>query len=323
MLLINLWHIPIHFGESLSAGSSATNTLMTYITYFIPFHVNLFILITGYFGGGKNCMRSLLKNLLLIYFYSIGLGMFSLIVLGKFSYQDTFLPISSLTWWFMTMYTVMLLISPIIEKYMQDCSRKTIYSILIGALFVDLYLGHFRHAEGIYYGSMGIPHFVCMYLLGVWIRKEGLSLVRRLPWKRTCLLIFILCAIAIQYKAIAWLSWVELAEYCSPYSMVMSVLIFLLFANVNISEYLRKPILFFSSSAISVYMITEYPTIREMLKNMFASRYLSCNSGLTEITIILYSTVIAFVIPCLIDKVRIPITNYIKDRIITYLDSKS
>lgn len=323
MLLINLWHIPMHFEESLSAGSSATNTLMTYITYFIPFHVNIFILIMGYFGGGNNCRNSLIKNLLLVYFYSVSLGIISLLLSEEFNYQDAFMPISSLTWWFMTMYTVMLLISPIIERFMQDCSRKTIYSILIGALFVDLYLGHFRHVAGIYNGSFGTIHFVCMYLIGVWVRKEGLSLVRRLPWKRTCLLIFILCAIAIQYKAIAWLSWVELAEYCSPYSIVMSVLIFLLFANINVSESLRKPILFFSSSAISVYLITGYPAILEILKNMFASIYLSCNSTLTEITIILYSTVIAFVIPCLIDKVRIPITNYIKDRIITYLDSKS
>jgi surface polysaccharide O-acyltransferase-like enzyme len=322
MLLINLWHIPIHFGNTLSQGTSTTNVLMTYVTYFISFHVNLFILITGYFGveGGKKCISALVKTLLLVYFYSITLGIVSQIVLGYFNYRDVFMPISSKTWWFMTMYTVMLLIAPIIEKYVQDCSRKTIYAIAGGALFVDLYLGHFRHVEGIYDEGLGMTHFVCMYLLGVWIRKEGLNLVRLLPWTRTCLVLFILCIMVIQYKAIAWVSWTEIASYSGPYSIAMSMLVFLLFANINIPESLRKPILFFSSSAISVYLITEYPTILEILKTLFASAYPSCSDSAMEVVLVSHCIIIAFVVPCLIDKVRIPVTNYAKDRITQIID---
>lgn len=321
MLLINLWHVHGQLMRSLNLESSSTNTLMTYVSYFIPFHVNLFILITGYFGigGGKSCKNALLKNFLLIFFYSISLGVVSLLISGYFSWQHAFMPISTPTWWFMTMYTVMILIAPVIEKYVHNCSRKTIYAIAAGALFVDLYLGHFRHVGGISDEGYGMTNFVCLYLLGVWIRKEGLNLVRRLPWTRACIAISIMCVMAIQYKAIAWYSWIDLTAYCSPYSIVMSVLVFLLFANINIHESLRKPILFFSSSAISVYLITEYPSIREMLKPVFASAFLSCTNIYMEILVILLSTVIGFVVPCLIDKVRIPITNYAKDRILKFL----
>ncbi len=319
MLLINLWHIPIHFGDTLSLGTSATNNLMTYATYFISFHVDLFILITGYFGV-RDCKSALLKNLLLTYFYSIALGIVVYFVLGHCSLHDAILPISSKTWWFMTMYTVMLLIAPFIEKYVQNCSCKAIYAIAAGALFVNLYLGHFHHVFGIYDEGLGMTNFVCMYLIGVWIRKEGINLSRKLPWARTCLAICILCVMAIQYKAIAWVSWKGLAAYCGPYSIVMSTLVFLFFANINIHESLRKPILFFSSSAISVYLITEYPAILEMLKALFASSYPSCSGVTMELAFISSCVAIAFVVPCIIDKVRIPITNYAKDRITKIID---
>ena len=320
MLLINLWHIHGHYMRVLNIGDSSSNIFMTYVTYFIPFHVNLFILVAGYFGGGKNCVKALVKNLLLVYFYSVSLGMVGLLVLGHFSWQHAFLPISSLTWWFMTMYAVMILIAPIIESYVAKCSRKAIYAIVAGALFVNLYLGNIRHVAHLYDEGRGMTTFVCIYFIGVWIRKEGIGLINRLPWARTCLVVSIIFVMLIQYKAIAWYSWTDLTAYSSPYSIVMSVLIFLLFAKINISESFRKPILFFSSSAISVYLITEYPAIRGMLSPLFASQYLSCNTVPMELSFIFFSAVIAFIIPCMIDKVRIPITNYMSERVAKYIN---
>lgn len=315
MLLINLWHVKIHGMKFLSPYPTSTvDTLMSYVTYFIPFHVNLFILITGYFGV-RDCKSALIKDLLLIYFYSISLGIVAWIVSGHFSCQNAFFPISSQTWWFMTMYTVMLLIAPMIERFVQDASRKTIYAIAVGALFVNLYLGHFRHVGTIHDEGYGMTNFICMYLLGVWIRKEGISLVRKLPRARTWLVLSIICVMAIQYKAIAWVSWIGLTSYSSPYCIVMSMLVFLLFTDLTPPESLRKPILFFSSSAISVYLVTEYPAIIKIWDSLFASAYLSCKNSYMEMLLVLFSTVIAFIIPCLIDKVRIPVTNYAKDRI--------
>lgn len=75
------------------------------------------------------------------------------------------------------------------------------------------------------------------------------------------------------------------------------------------------PIQFFFSSAISVYMVTEYTGIIRIWELHYASAYLSCKNSYMEMLLILTSTVIAFIIPCLIDKVRIPVTNYAKDRI--------
>lgn len=206
-----------------------------------------------------------------------------------------------------------------IERFVQDASRTTIYTIAAGALFVNLYLGHFRHVGTIYDEGYGMTNFICMYLLGVWLRKEGVNLVRRLSKARIWLVLAIICVMAIQYKAIAWVSWTGLILYSSPYCIVMSVLVFLLFVNFTPPESLRKPILFFSSSAISVYLVTDYPAIRKIWESLFASAYLSCISSVMELSLILFSTIIAFIISCLIDKVRIPVTNYAKERIINII----
>lgn len=177
MLLITLWHVKIHFMEGLNLESSINKSFMDYVIMFIPFHVDLFILITGFFGV-RNFKSGMVKTLLLVYFYSIILNVVSWMITGNFSLTNALFPISQKMWWFMTMYTVMLMIAPVIENYVSVCSRKAIWTIGICALLVDLYLGHYQHVDGIYDRGGGMTNFVCVYLLGVWIRKEGVYLLR-------------------------------------------------------------------------------------------------------------------------------------------------
>ena len=73
MLLICLWHVNGHFLTLLpNAGSLVGKTLSLLMPY-ITFHVNLFVLITGYFGV-RHLKRGLLKTSLLVIFYSLVLG---------------------------------------------------------------------------------------------------------------------------------------------------------------------------------------------------------------------------------------------------------
>lgn len=179
MLLITVWHIRIHFIGALHLEPSLSKTFMDYVVSFISFHVDLFILITGYFGI-KNSKKGLLKTLSLIYFYSITLNAVLWIVSGEFNLLETLTPLGNNTWWFMTMYTVMLMIAPIIENYIRGCDNKGIYLLVAGGLFVNLYLGYFNHVGGIYNSSSGMVNFICMYLLGVYIRKDGENLMQAL-----------------------------------------------------------------------------------------------------------------------------------------------
>lgn len=315
MLLITLFHVKQHFIDEMELGNSIYKIFMDYVMMFIPFHVDLFILITGYFGL-RNSKRHLLHIVLLLYFYSISINLITYSIEGGFSLADVLLPISQRRWWFMTMYILMLFIAPLIENYVKDNPRKAVNRMMIVALFINLYLSHFRHVRHLYDEGFGIVNFACIYVLGVWLRKEGMQIVAKLKYPRLSFTFAILAIILIQYKSMPFFTGMELAEYCGPYATFMAVFVFLLFTKIHVPESFRSVIMFFSSSAVAVYLITDYPSVYRMLQPLFSMWYQPEHNNITGIVIIFMSVIIAFISCCFIDKIRIPITNYVSKRII-------
>lgn len=311
MLLITVWHVYCHFIGALHLENSLSKTFMVYVSYFIPFHVDLFILIMGYFGI-RDSRKKLLKTMLLIYFYSITLNVVSWLLSGEYSISDALFPVSRKAWWFMTMYVVMLMVAPIIEKYVSSIKVGGAYLLVGGGLFVNLYLGYFHHVDGIYEQGNGMTNFVCMYLIGVWIRIAGIRLLQSLAsYCKVFILLAIILVIGLQYKLMPYMTWMEMTEYCSVYPIVMSVLVFILFLSMKVPESFRKLILFFSSSAIAVYLITDYVFIRNMLVPLFSEWYLPYHDSIFGIGIVFLSALVAYICSCIIDRLRIPVTEFL------------
>lgn len=96
MLLICLWHVNGHFLPLLpNAGSLVGKTLSLLMPY-ITFHVDLFVLITGYFGV-RHLKRGLLKTSLLVLFYSLVLGVLTSYLGGAGLFLDATFTILRLT----------------------------------------------------------------------------------------------------------------------------------------------------------------------------------------------------------------------------------
>lgn len=313
MLLITVWHIKFHFIDAINIGNSFSNVFMNYVVTFISFHVDLFILITGYFGINDS-KKALLKTLLLVFFYSIILGLITGGITGEIDLKATLLPISSQTWWFMTMYIAMVMIAPLIEDFLRDCNRRRLYLLTLVGLFLNLYLGHFHHVNCFYYSGYGITNFFCVYIIGAFIRKEGEQLVNRLKYPRLYIILAILVLIFIHYKSIPYF-WTTMNEYCAPYPLCMSTLVFLLFLKIRIPECFRKYIMFLSSSAIAVYLITDHISVRELLMPSFMSWFLPYQHSVLGLVIIVASTMIAYIGACIIDQVRIQVTKYLNSKI--------
>ena len=316
MLLITVWHIRVHYMADLHDDGSLARTFMDYLMYFIPFHVNLFILIMGYFGI-RNCRKKLINTLLLLYFYSISINVILWISGEGFNVADAFLPISGNTWWFMTVYTVMLMVAPIIEKYVSEASVKSVNMLVLGGLFVNFYLGFIRQVDGIYDHGYGLVNFISVYLIGVWIRIAGTRLLSITPPHFSRILIFVtICLIMVsQYYLIPYKTWSRMTAYCGPYALAMSVLVFMFFSTLKIPEYFRKPVLFLSSSAIAVYMITDHAAIRSMLVKPFSEFFLPYNNGVTGVLVIILVTLSAYTVSCVMDKIRIGVTAYLNKKV--------
>lgn len=100
-------------------------------------------------------------------------------------------------------------------------------------------------------------------------------------------------------------------EYCSPIVIIMAVVVFALFQRMTIAP--NKTISFFSSSAVSVYLITEYPAVREFLINNFRYMYgLICTNAFFGLLYVFVYATALYVICTMIDKIRILIQSKIE-----------
>ena len=73
MFLICLWHVNGHFLPLVPTETNHTAGIINNITPYLIFHVDLFVMITGYFGV-RNSAKSVVKTCSLVLFYSLILG---------------------------------------------------------------------------------------------------------------------------------------------------------------------------------------------------------------------------------------------------------
>lgn len=116
MLLITLWHFHawyiLPYVENID---TITQKAVGLTMSFLPFHVNVFILISGYFG-----IKSSLKGCVQIYtmcLFYVGLDcIFNECLGNEFDFKKLIFPISHGGWWFINIYFCLLLIAPFINR---------------------------------------------------------------------------------------------------------------------------------------------------------------------------------------------------------------
>lgn len=110
MFLICLWHVNGHFLPLVPNETNHTAGIINNITPYLTFHVDLFVMITGYFGV-RNSAKGVIKNVFLGNIYSLILGLIINCLGGSLKWSHL-LPFSGSPWWFMQVYLVLLLIAP-------------------------------------------------------------------------------------------------------------------------------------------------------------------------------------------------------------------
>lgn len=185
-------------------------------------------------------------------------------------------------------------------------------------MFINIYLGFFIQQDLYYSHGYDIFNFMNLYLIGMWIRKSDIVVKKLMSNVWVCVAIYILCC-AVRYKVqpITFLSW---TDYNSPICILMAVSVFLLFTKLKVNACLSKPIMFLSSSAVSVYLITDYIGVRDLLLPFFTKGMVYTNNSIIfQMTYILLVVVFAFIACCIIDKVRIILTTPLSNKLVKLL----
>ena len=159
----------------------------------------------------------------------------------------------------------------------------------------------------------GILNFINIYLIGCWLRFGGRYIDLFKAKVHLPVILFLLCC-AVRYKVqpIEAFNWYD---YSSPLNLLMAASMFCIFLKIKVSQKLSGFILFFSTSAVAVYLITDYeayyPWIASCLSQCLSWNY----SPVIQLIIVLGFVSLMFVLCCLADKVRIKLTSCLENKI--------
>ncbi len=284
--------------------------------------VNCYVLISGYFLVDSSFkFKKLFKIWIEVFFYSLILYCFLLltknITFGYTSLFKSFFPILFGKYWFVSVYVILYILSPFINKFINtlDKSQYTYLLILI-FLFFSIWPTFIPSENTINYGgSYSISWFICLYIIAGYLK--------RFPCKKNLknwvyLLLYFLCSFAnvvayflVKKLNITFVYCNFLYNYYSITVLLAAINLFLFFIGLKeISNPIaQKLINFFATSTFGVYLIHENPSIRPILWNYFS--FLTTQPHVFTILLVLIIPIILFIIFTLLDKFRIFVFNII------------
>ena len=257
--------------------------------------VYVFVIIMGYFLSETKTdfnRKRLLKCYLPMYFYSVSIpliyGLFRPDQVARSQYIKAFIPFLSRTWYFMTLYLLVLILSPYLNKMLRHLDRKE-FLILIGICFCvfsiwqplsvlepfDRIIGTKKIFST--QGGKSLYDFIYMYFLGAYMRRYHIFRShenddKKNMWNNplTYLAGFLLLGlinVIIVYKYPDKGIESVVGYNDNPLVVLQCTCLFRFFEKLDISRWpnICKIINFISAGNLGIYMIHEHPLIRKLI----------------------------------------------------------
>ncbi len=168
MLMIVIHHIIVH--GIYPCVNDGTPLFLRILDSFVIYGVNIFVLISGYFGI-RLTWKSFFNLMLVIGFYKIFNLCIDTFMLGyeHSVFEWVAKPLSgpvSGGGWFVDVYVLLMLISPLLNKMLHALSKKEHLSGLLILLLLDTGYGFLlgKHFDSSGYGLL---HFIVLYYIGM------------------------------------------------------------------------------------------------------------------------------------------------------------
>lgn len=215
--------------------------------------VNIFVLLSGYFGIHPNLQKfcGLLFQVLL---FIIPVGLYYVFVdSNAFSYslRDWLKGVCSLGGWFVRAYLMLYLFSPILNAYIEKTERRTLLYLiacLLLTVFVWGWLGVLEYRNG-----FSALFFMVLYLVGRYVKLY--------PCKWFCmkwyvdLLVYFICALITMAMSLfgVWLSIGRLSpSYLSPFTILGALALLLCFSKIS---FYSRWVNWIAASSFAVYVL--------------------------------------------------------------------
>lgn len=248
--------------------------------------VYVFMIISGYFSvTSKTTMQTVWKKAGTVYLPMIFYSLVLTLVTGATGLAEvrlgdiikSFLPLTSRTWYFMTIYLLVLILSPVINSALTKLSKKD-FQILLGVLFFMFSLWQVASSvepfsKVISVDSViettkgrGLDGFLFMYIIGAYLRLHK-EREEKIAWKY----LFLYVGLAVLDIVIVYATrgvpilenYAKIVNYNNaPIAVLQGVCLFLFFRTLRFKSKIINRI---SNHNLGVYMIHEHWLMRGLI----------------------------------------------------------
>lgn len=327
MIMIVVSHWNCHSGLREIVSSNLFNRLLIANTSLGNIGVIIFFMITGYFSSNnlKVNIKKIITLILEVLFYSLGIYVIMLFSGNiSFSINDlitSVLPVTFRLYWFVTVYVVLLLLSPYINKLLNNLDIKELKKMLLILTIIFFIFPTILKQD--FYGNELIQA-IYFYILGFFVKSHKSRLLDKYS-----IFIFLVSVILLilQSSFIVILSDYinipsSLGYHLYERNSILSVLFcFSLFYFIsNLKSFSNSIINFIASHTFAIYLISDNRFFRVVMwrKIFNVTDYVNSNFLILNMVV---SLVIIFIFCIVVECIRKNtielVSKKILDRIIT------
>ena len=281
--------------------------------------VNLFALLSGFLGFGKNKLNSyrLFELIITMLFYCIIISIVLALVKKPMSLKNTFFSIFPFMggneYWYIVCYIPVALISPYINHLLITINNKS-HKRLCCILIIVFSVIQTACIKDVFFIRQGysIVWLLVLYIVGAYINRMNLHITRSKLFAIFIVSICILISINYIINTICKINIKVFVTYSSPFIFMIALSIFIFLKDITIkSGFLKKCIITLSTVAFDVFIIHLHPFIfNSVLKYRFFF-FRNC-SMLSHLFIFVISVITIYLVLTLIGIIRVFILKKIK-----------
>lgn len=276
--------------------------------------VNVFALITGYVYSGKGIK---LKRVVGLYLEVLFISVFSLVVYIPFfglpnnvDVIKSIFPLLTGTYWYYNAYIGLVLIEPVLRIGVNSLTRNNLLRVLVVMLF---FAGTVGFIDGNFLrDGFSIEWLVILFIAGNVIKKYSVE-ISHISNKLLVVLVLSASLLSLVGEFVFSSHAAHFYDYTSPFVIIQSIAVFILFTRIKIKNYFfQKTLLFLSPLSFGVYLLDSSKVFYSyVLKDLFKSLTRENSIAVTLVTII-GASVIMFIIFILINFMRVKIFDWLK-----------
>lgn len=307
-LMILLLHFsgwfPTFFGvDSFWTGNTAMDVTRAMLNSLTCIGVVTFVLISGYFSI-KPKVRSLLNLFTCLAFFYLGTYLLNCWITGDAVFQHhrvlRSLMVFSHENWFIQCYLFLMLLSPILNAFVEKVSEKALLVYILVFVACAFYFGCVHNSTYFYFNrGYSVTTFIMVYLIGRYVRLYGEKRLEQVAsWKIAT--VWLGCMALICVWKLVYAEYEVYVSYCSPIQLLSAVLLFLLFARMSFQS---QVVNWMGTSCLAAYIFhTNAPVMGWMIQKD-ADLLNTNNAGIYLVGAIVIC-VSVFIVAILLDKVR-------------------